>query len=76
MLRGDGRVGRQEAARLSPSRKVVSNVSETKPEAVQWTLDLIEQMRSALGEVTSLTNGIYGRLHAIELMVARLQNRD
>jgi hypothetical protein len=34
-LRGDGRVGRQEAERLSPSRKVVSSmtdkVSKSKP---------------------------------------------
>ncbi len=30
-LRGDGRVGRQEAERLSPSRKVVSDMAQTKP---------------------------------------------
>jgi hypothetical protein len=28
-LRGDGRVGRQEAERLSPSRKVVSNMANS-----------------------------------------------
>src|SRR5260221_317328 len=29
VLRGDGRVGRQEAARLSPSRKVVSDMADS-----------------------------------------------
>ena len=79
MLRGDGRVGRQEAARLSPSRKVVRTMArKSKPKGqvlIPSERDQIEGILALTEEATEEVARVGADLEMIQRLAQDLLER-